>query len=355
MRLPNMKEISPSALVDLWGPVWAWFEWLYTYREYLDGAPSEKEFGLQLLAIISRYEDKDAFRTVSFTPGVRAIVTRTWDLVIVPDLVLPDDFEFLEDLCDFLGRCDGSRTFPTHGAEFLGAGGDLASLVLLALRTILDASPNSCGLAEALRAGFLRSLVFAGTLDDEAQKRVDVKSFYRTRLPSSTVVSELEQSLLAGDELAATSPFYNSPAYTDWRDFVDERLEVLRFFNSDAYMSSKSAYGNMERYAIRRTTEFDSVLCVERWFIAPRNVKLGIGRRVAAGNALRCYRRISKIQIPSPCVSDRSCALSCTTAISLPNTPSICGSSPGCTKIPDRSSTPCSTLPKAIPPSQFSR
>ncbi|KAJ6579221.1 hypothetical protein DFH09DRAFT_1361011 [Mycena vulgaris] len=172
------------------------------------------------------------------------------------------------------------------------------------IEKIAEASSNSRGLAEALDSDFLRSLVLAGTLDHDTQRKTNLKFYFRDYLPRSTVyysvASRLEHSILAVKTLQAKAAFRNCPAFTDWADFVrlsDERAEVLRYFESDRYMS-KTACGNVECCAIRRSTDFRRCSICQKVVYCSTQCQ---ARDWAVGHRRECSQLFSaRLQNPDP-------------------------------------------------------
>ncbi|KAJ6546617.1 hypothetical protein B0H10DRAFT_2131009 [Mycena sp. CBHHK59/15] len=139
---------------------------------------------------------------------------------------------------------------------------DLQAGCFVLLKREFDTFSGYPRLAEALKTGLLRAIVWAG-IHVTANTNIDpLQRFLTDVLAPATVhysiLKCMDQSLHEVEDLARTEQFTESEIFPEWRQFIDvlqERLTVMKQFDSAEYVSSK-ACDNLACSQIGRKPDF---------------------------------------------------------------------------------------------------
>ncbi|KAJ7138578.1 hypothetical protein C8R46DRAFT_1201116 [Mycena filopes] len=139
----SLERMAEGAGPELWPRAWAWYSFLHTYWDALDGlTPDKGMFYVSFLRGAGRLHDHQLTgKLITSTPGFRILVAKSWALL--PAIGGKDPIYTIAVLQELYGFFpDANVGDPASFAEFIeGAGGrmaDLAALVISYIHRILN-------------------------------------------------------------------------------------------------------------------------------------------------------------------------------------------------------------------------
>ncbi|KAF7356168.1 hypothetical protein MVEN_00947500 [Mycena venus] len=124
---------------ELWERAWSWMDFVYTYRDHLPSVPILEDlhgvYSIFSTAISLFKSDPATSVRIDATPGVRAIVVRSWTLSLQDDGHLAQDPAFAT-LCRLIERINFSDESGALEEAIEGAGGSMENLAVLGIEHI---------------------------------------------------------------------------------------------------------------------------------------------------------------------------------------------------------------------------
>ncbi|KAJ7624119.1 hypothetical protein DFH06DRAFT_757165 [Mycena polygramma] len=223
MPLITVKTTFPrDAYGDIWPRVWAWLEFLHSYRDHIPGMPTldGRSYVTWCLLIKTLSLHKPIADLIARQRGVSAFVTRAWIMTVDAPAADREDLQAYADCLMLLHPGD-----PANFSEILEeAGGTLDSLANLTVRHLASVIP---GKAEVLP--FVTAVV---TFLDDAE---DTAGPFNDALLANGVITALVKVFFVADLVG--SVYYNLDAMR----FGLLRLIKRRLLSPPGYLAMSEA------------------------------------------------------------------------------------------------------------------
>ncbi|KAJ7673797.1 hypothetical protein DFH06DRAFT_750117 [Mycena polygramma] len=129
--LVYLPKPEPAVYAAVWSSAWAWIEFLHTYKLHLLDLPVEEQLYFSFMVIISDIQAEWNEEIISSSPGLRAVVARSWVIFLERSNAVG-----ISNTCHVLIRDKTLVGTPWLDEYIDGAGGTVDDLAATVIRHI---------------------------------------------------------------------------------------------------------------------------------------------------------------------------------------------------------------------------
>ncbi|KAJ7673783.1 hypothetical protein DFH06DRAFT_1123457 [Mycena polygramma] len=315
-----LPKPDPSEYAAIWARVWAWIEFLHTYKLHLRDLPAEEELYFGFMLTISHIQAQWDEQLISSTPGLCAVVARSWVVFLEGQ-----NSAGIRNTCQLLSRTKALVGTPEMDEFIDGTGGTVDALaatvvrhiniattghapigsagifMLMAVANFLHTTTSKCctsppcypWITGALQAGLLRAIAssaMTGSNDALRHLSHSLESIIPNALVYRSALGPMPEAILDVQKLVDTRAFRNSGLYQPWLTFqehVNERVNFLSLFVSESYVAYKgcdnvlvriTASSEYELFTLDKNTSSSDVAAVWNSITVHRSANPSTGK-----------------------------------------------------------------------------